>query len=811
TLIDTAGLRKKKKVRDSVEFYSTVRSLQSIKRCDIAIVVLDATSGLESQDMRILHEALDLNKGVVLMVNKWDLLEKDTNTAKEFEKQIREKLKSVNYLPILFVSALTKKRIFKVIEVAKSVYEERGKTIKTSALNRFLADVTRRYSPPSMERREVRINYCTQVKSNPPVISFFTNAPTAIKPNYRSYLENQLRQELGFSVSLFLSFSGKSECSMNFTRIVAGLFFLTLGSGLTGSLRSQESVTQKEARQYTPEQIDQLFLQALTTMPEQKIPMQYRSALQDVESYKCATFLMAQIKKNLDQFSLDQQAVLRDLFARPQLPFSYVNSTGRFRIHYTTTGIDSVSSRDDDASGIPDYVEDVARALERAFKIEVDDLRYRQPPDDMGVDGTEYDVYILALGRGLYGETFAETEVAETGRNDFSSYIRMDNDYAQNGGYFTTGTDGARVTVAHEYLHAIQFGHRLFDNNDEIFYYELSSIWMEDIVYDDINDYYQYLVGYYERRNVPFNRFTFSNLGEALWNHYLAKKFADFDLLRRTWEIMETDVLAMEAIDLTLREKGTTFADELAEYAVWNYFTAGRADPVTYFEESAAYPEIELSADLALDTEVSVSDSNRASTFKYYRFVTTSSGGVVISGSAENPDKWRFAVIITQPGNNIDYHIFDITNGRNLGFVPSSSEIVVLAINTQVLDGDDLPSVNKTFFSYDFMLENTPVAPGSEQGISAIYPSPFMLEQHGQVVFEFMPISSERFEVQIFSADGRVVKTANLNSAGGALTASSFTWDGRDNENDLVASGIYIFELTQDGFHEFKKFAVIHE
>lgn len=210
TIIDTAGLRKKAKVRDSVEFYSTVRSLQSIKRCDIAILVLDAISGLETQDMRILHEALDLNKGVVIMVNKWDLVEKDENTAKEFEKQIREKLKNVNYLPILFVSALTKQRIFKVIDVAKSVDEERGKTIKTSTLNKFLSDVTRRYSPPSMERREVKINYCTQVKSNPPVISFFTNAPAAIKPNYRSYLENQLRQKFGFfGVPLSLVFRKK--------------------------------------------------------------------------------------------------------------------------------------------------------------------------------------------------------------------------------------------------------------------------------------------------------------------------------------------------------------------------------------------------------------------------------------------------------------------------------------------------------------------------------------------------------------------------------------------------------------------------
>lgn len=209
-LIDTAGLRRKKKVKDSVEYYSTVRSLQSIKRCDVAIVVIDATTSLEAQDMRILQEAINLNKGVVLAINKWDLIEKDANTAKEFEKKIRESLKNVNFLPILFISALTKKRVFKVIDVAKSVYEERCKKIGTSVLNKFLEEVTRRYAPPSMDRREVKIKYCTQVKSNPPVIGFFTNAPHAIRDNYRAYLENQLRQRFGFfGVPLSLVFRKK--------------------------------------------------------------------------------------------------------------------------------------------------------------------------------------------------------------------------------------------------------------------------------------------------------------------------------------------------------------------------------------------------------------------------------------------------------------------------------------------------------------------------------------------------------------------------------------------------------------------------
>ncbi len=209
-LIDTAGLRRKAKVKDAIEYYSTLRSLESIKRCDVAIVMIEAATGMETQDMRILGEAIRMNKGVIIAVNKWDLVEKDSKTARAHELQIRETLKNNDYLPIIFISALTKQRIHKVIEAAKAVSEERKKTLKTSDLNDYLTAATTRYAPPSMDQREVKIKYCTQVKSNPPVIAFFTNAPDSIKPHYRAYLEKQFRQRFGFvGVPLTLAFRKK--------------------------------------------------------------------------------------------------------------------------------------------------------------------------------------------------------------------------------------------------------------------------------------------------------------------------------------------------------------------------------------------------------------------------------------------------------------------------------------------------------------------------------------------------------------------------------------------------------------------------
>ncbi|MFQ5706274.1 MAG: ribosome biogenesis GTPase Der [bacterium] len=209
-IIDTAGLRKKSKVQDSIEFYSTVRSLQSIKRADVVILLVDATTGIEHQDLRVLSEAIRLRKGIVLAVNKWDLIEKDANTALKYEQRLRETLKRTAYLPVVFISAKTKQRIYKVIKVANEVDAERKKNIKTSALNKFLIEATQHYSPPSLNRREVKITYCTQVKSNPPVFAFFVNAPRSIQPNYRQYLENRLRDRFGFrGVPLTLKFRKK--------------------------------------------------------------------------------------------------------------------------------------------------------------------------------------------------------------------------------------------------------------------------------------------------------------------------------------------------------------------------------------------------------------------------------------------------------------------------------------------------------------------------------------------------------------------------------------------------------------------------
>ena len=198
-LIDTAGLRRKKYISDTLELYSTVRTMKAIEECDVALILVDATQGVESQDAKIVNEVIDARKGAIIVVNKWDLVEKDTMTAVHFEKRVRETFKTFDYLPVLFISALTHQRHTKPLELAMKVFGERKKRIDTSALNGALLEDIERTPPPNIQGHDLRINYITQVKTEPPVFAFFSNFPDLIPESYKRFLERMLRQHYGFA------------------------------------------------------------------------------------------------------------------------------------------------------------------------------------------------------------------------------------------------------------------------------------------------------------------------------------------------------------------------------------------------------------------------------------------------------------------------------------------------------------------------------------------------------------------------------------------------------------------------------------
>ncbi|HMT52415.1 MAG TPA: ribosome biogenesis GTPase Der [Saprospiraceae bacterium] len=205
-LIDTAGIRKKAKVHEDLEFYSVIRAIKAIEEADVCLLMLDATVGIESQDLSILGLIQKRKKGLVILVNKWDLIQKETNTARDFEKSLKEKIAPFTDVPILFTSVLDKQRIFKTVETALQVHENRKQKIKTSVLNDVMLDVIEKNPPPSHRGKYIKIKYITQLPVYYPSFVFYCNYPDHVKPSYRNFIENQLRKNFtltGVSISVY--------------------------------------------------------------------------------------------------------------------------------------------------------------------------------------------------------------------------------------------------------------------------------------------------------------------------------------------------------------------------------------------------------------------------------------------------------------------------------------------------------------------------------------------------------------------------------------------------------------------------------
>jgi GTP-binding protein len=198
-LVDTAGLRKKSKVSDNIEFYSVMRSIRAIENSDVCLLMIDAIRGIESQDLSILNLIKKNRKGVVLLINKWDLVEKTTHTVKEYTAVVKERISPFQDIPIIYTSAITKQRVFKVLETAIEVYENRRKKIPTSSLNEIMLEVVKNYPPPAVKGKYIKIKYVTQLPTYSPSFAFFCNLPQYVREPYKRYLENRLRENFNFT------------------------------------------------------------------------------------------------------------------------------------------------------------------------------------------------------------------------------------------------------------------------------------------------------------------------------------------------------------------------------------------------------------------------------------------------------------------------------------------------------------------------------------------------------------------------------------------------------------------------------------
>jgi GTP-binding protein len=209
-IVDTAGIRKKASVKENLEFYSVLRAIRAVEESDVCILMIDAQMGIEAQDMHIIHLAQKRHKGIVILVNKWDLVEKETNTARDFEEHLKQRLAPFVDVPILFTSVLEKQRIFQAMEAALEVCENRKQRIKTSKLNDVMLKAIEDHPPPHYRGHQIKIKYVSQIPVAYPAFAFFCNQPKYINLSYKQYLENQLRKNFNFTgVSIALYFREK--------------------------------------------------------------------------------------------------------------------------------------------------------------------------------------------------------------------------------------------------------------------------------------------------------------------------------------------------------------------------------------------------------------------------------------------------------------------------------------------------------------------------------------------------------------------------------------------------------------------------
>ena len=211
-LIDTAGLKKRKRIKENVLFYSNVRTYKSMQRADVVLYMVDISEGLTHHDIAVLNEAARQQKGIILVLNKWDLIPKDHKTIEYYTAEINERLGYLRYIPQIYVSVLEKQRLYKTLDLATEVYQERKKRIATSELNEFFLPLVKNQMPPAVRGKEIKINYVTQARANPPLIAFFSNHPDLIVDSYKRFLENKLRERFGFKgVPLKIVFRKKNK------------------------------------------------------------------------------------------------------------------------------------------------------------------------------------------------------------------------------------------------------------------------------------------------------------------------------------------------------------------------------------------------------------------------------------------------------------------------------------------------------------------------------------------------------------------------------------------------------------------------
>ena len=570
-----------------------------------------------------------------------------------------------------------------------------------------------------------------------------------------------------------------------------------------------------------------LIYQVLSVRAPDQLPAIYRES---GGLAVCGTPHLVQAMSAAPNLSADFQARLGKLVTRrTDAQHNLLSPSGRFRVHYDTEGRHAVSPTDDDANGIPDYIDLALVVLDSVWVLEIDQLGYNPPPSDNGLGGgDEYDVYVIDIGGKYYGYAYPETPGATT----TYSHLEIDNNFTDPGYKQTRGLDALRVTIAHEFHHAIQFGY--YAKFDGSWWQESTSTWMEEVAYPHIDDYLQYLTYFLSEPQRALNSGTYGTLhtyGSAIFSHFLDQHYGpDLEsLIREELQQHSPDVIALRArthlnrlIWEELGQRKSVNLDHfdrvirqvepgglgvvMGEFAVWNYFTGTRHRD-KYYAEADKYPFVPT-RDIAIAAETVVRDTSLvdATGSAYLRLEPQLRPGGVDLFFDANQGAWRRHLLLVGP-DSVSVQLVSESPIRVTSW-DQFDEVVLVAT---AAERTGLAYQHLFTAQFDPNLTNPDQPAALATLLKPNYPNPFRPSQHKttQLVFD-LAVPSTQTRLSIFSANGDLVWWEDLGSLA-AREGYEKKWNGRNKKDQLVASGIYHLLLEADGTAAKRTIAVVRD
>lgn len=503
---------------------------------------------------------------------------------------------------------------------------------------------------------------------------------------------------------------------------------------------------------------------------------------------KCGFRIINSVKLNLNSFPLDKRIKLQNILQRPSTQKTLITPSGRFKIHYDTTGNDAVTYS----------VFELANAIDSVYNFEVNYMGFPPAPSDLNGGGDDlFDIYIQNLG-STYGYTELEYPL---GDQHFTSFMVIENSFHEDG-FYTKGIDAARVTVAHEYHHAIQIGNYLFKETD-IWFHELTSTSMEEFVFDSVNDYYGYISDFF---NTPYKIFTNHNgYSQAIWNLYLMKIFDnDFSILVNQWNYLK-NFSALESIGNSIQDKGKSFRSVFSEFFIYNYYTGYRSRPDEFYEEGSNYPliRIELTR-YYLYNQINITGKSQPCAAHYFLIVDS------LWKKPLPPD----SIIIILVNTNLDSALN--WDDRSIGFdytysiSKDSSEQFFKRISTNLFSGIQI-SDPQNWKDFVILNDTKPVQQiVNFKNLSFPMPVNFAKSKFVRIPLPSNWSDAHEIEVLILSSSlDLIYKGKSIPEV--FEDKLVINWDGKDNFNNLTASGIYFYVAINGDDKSTGKIVVLNE